>query len=537
MRGHSSYFLSKFNKIAELLQDLETDMKNTLNKRKKQDNGVGDFAMSVLSVKELKFQDLINKNKLMFFVIFISYGAGLLVNILVPAATVITMTLLVAFCLGTVLFFLTKWNSWFHIVVPYFTVGVTFAVFFIILLNRGASISGFILPFFVLMLATVYFNRNVFIVGGIGSLLLFGYSLWSFLNGNLMTEGQLGNIILLFFLLFVITFVQVKIGKKLFGQFEEIVNNMQSVSEEQQRQQDVFQQDAMKLIEHVNKVHERISMNIQSQREVSQTIQELSVGSQKQTDQISGIAELTNDVSTLMDHIVDRSTNLYMNTSTTKSTAEQGKVLASELQQNMSSFSNDVKEMDAVFQILTEKIDETNTLTQHIKNITEQTNLLALNASIEAARAGDAGRGFAVVAEEIRKLATSTGDTTKEITGNLSSLHQTKEDVLRQLQINISKMGMNMEATNEVNQSFHKISETLVSLLSDAQKFRDFAGTVKEKTANTDYFTSEFAALMEESTAGLEEISASVEQVTNDNNKIDSTLKSMLQIIDKMEKN
>ncbi|WP_047968843.1 methyl-accepting chemotaxis protein [Bacillus sp. LL01] len=491
--------------------------------------------MSVLSAKELKFQDLINKNKLMFFVIFISYGAGLLVNILVPAATVITVTLLVALCLGLVLFFLTKWNSWFHHVVPFFTVGVTFTVFFIILIYRGASISGFILPFFVLMLATVYFNRNVFIVGGIGSLLLFGYSLWSFLNGNLMTEGQLGNIILLFFLLFVITFVQVKIGKNLFAQFEAIVNNMQSVSEKRQRQQEAYQQDAMKLIDHVNKVHERLSMNIQSQREVTQTIQELSVGSQKQTDQISGIAELTNDVSGLMDNIVDRSNNLYLTTNTTKSTAEQGKVLAVELQQNMSSFSQDVKEMDAIFQVLTEKIDETNNLTQHIKNITEQTNLLALNASIEAARAGEAGRGFAVVAEEIRKLATSTGDTTKEITENLSSLQQTKEEVLRQLQLNISKMGKNLDATNEVNQSFHQISETLFSLLADAQQFRDFAGTVKEKTANTDYYTSEFAALMEEATAGLEEISASVEQVTNDNNQIESTLKSMVLIIDKME--
>ncbi len=492
--------------------------------------------MSALSVKELKFQDLVNKNKLMFFVIFISYGAGLLVNILVPAANIITYTLLTGLCLGMGLFFLTKWNSWFHEVVPYFAVGVTFVVFFIILVNRGASISGFILPFFVLILATIYFNRNVFIVGGIGSLLLFGYSIWSFLNGNLMTDEQLGNIILLFFLLFVITFVQVKIGKRLFAQFEEIVNNMKTVSEERQQRQDAFQQDAMTLIDHVNKVNERISMNIHSQREVTLTIQELSVGSQKQTDQISGIAELTNDVSNMMDNIVDRSHNLYVTTDSTKSTAEQGKVVASELQKNMSSFSQDVKDMDAIFQVLTEKIDETNTLTQHIKNITEQTNLLALNASIEAARAGEAGRGFAVVAEEIRKLATSTGDTTKEITENLTSLHQTKEEVLRQLQLNISKMGKNMEATNEANLSFHQISETLASLLSDAQQFREFAGAVKDKTASTDYYTSEFAALMEESTAGLEEISASVEQVSNDNNSIENTLKSMVHVIDKMEK-
>lgn len=491
--------------------------------------------MSAVSVKELKFQDLINKNKLMFFVIFISYGAGLLVNFFVPAATVITATLFVALCLGVILLILTRWNKWFHYLVPYFTVGVTFSVFFIILVSRGASLSGFILPFFVLMLATIYFNRNVFIVGGVGSLVLFAYSLWSFLNGNLMTDGQLGNIILLFFLLFVITFVQVKIGKKLFAQFEEIVDTMQAASEERQIKQEAFKQDAMTLIDQVNKVHERLNMNIQSQKEVSLTIQELSVGSSKQADQISGIAEQTNDVSTLMDNVVEKSNSLYKTTNTTKSTADQGKVMAVELQENMKSFSQDVAEMDAVFQVLTEKIDETNILTQHIKNITDQTNLLALNASIEAARAGEAGRGFAVVAEEIRKLATSTGETTKEITENLSSLHQTKEEVLHQLQLNIAKMGKNLEATNQVNQSFQQISETLKALLTDAQQFRDFAGTVKEKTANTDSYTSEFAALMEEATAGLEEISATVEQVTEDNTHIEETLKSMVKVIDKME--
>lgn len=492
--------------------------------------------MSVLSIKELKFQDLVNKNKLMFFIVMFSYTAGFIVNVIYPASPVITFSILAALILGVTLFFLTKWKSSFHKIVPYFAVVVTFMVFFLILINRGASLSGFVLPFFVLIIATVYFDRVVFIIGGICSMILFGYSLWSFLNGHLLTEGQIGNIILLFFLLFVVTYVQITIGRKLFSQFENIVETMKIESRTKEQKQEAFRNDAMKLMESVDRIHERLSVNIQSQKEISLTIHELSVGSQRQTDQIAGIAELTNNVTSLMDHIVEQSNSLYEDTGSSQKTAVQGKDMALDLQENMSSFSEDVKQVDSIFQVLTEKIDETNLLTQHIKNITEQTNLLALNASIEAARAGEAGRGFAVVAEEIRKLASLTGDTTKEITENLSSLHSTKEEVLQQLQNNSAKMEMNLQSTDRVNTMFVHIGDTLENLLENVKEFHDFALQVKDKTNNTDNYTNEVAALMEEATAGIEEISANIEQLTDENAHIESILKNMLTIIDEMEK-
>ena len=61
------------------------------------------------------------------------------------------------------------------------------------------------------------------------------------------------------------------------------------------------------------------------------------------------------------------------------------------------------------------RVRESDQVLGFIRNISGQTNLLGLNAAIEAARVGEMGRGFGVVAEEIRKLATSSGESVKKI--------------------------------------------------------------------------------------------------------------------------
>lgn len=60
-------------------------------------------------------------------------------------------------------------------------------------------------------------------------------------------------------------------------------------------------------------------------------------------------------------------------------------------------------------------VDQINSLTSEILNISQQTRLIALNASVEAANAGIAGRGFAAVAREVKNLAHSSQEAANRI--------------------------------------------------------------------------------------------------------------------------
>jgi len=81
-----------------------------------------------------------------------------------------------------------------------------------------------------------------------------------------------------------------------------------------------------------------------------------------------------------------------------------------------------VSESESRMQQLSQAIENVGNITAVINGIAKQTNLLALNATIEAARAGDAGKGFSVVANEVKALATSTGDATTQIEQTLAEI-------------------------------------------------------------------------------------------------------------------
>ena len=156
--------------------------------------------------------------------------------------------------------------------------------------------------------------------------------------------------------------------------------------------------------------------------------------------------------------------------------------LANTLSESLTQMSSNVVEMASTFQQINqtnasiesfiketkESSKKTDGVLTFIEGIAKQTNLLGLNAAIESARAGEYGKGFGVVSSEIRNLSNSTKESINQING-----------ILNNIQNSINEIYERFECSNNLleNQTagLQEITATIEELTSNAALLNEFA--------------------------------------------------------------
>ncbi|MBE4587345.1 chemotaxis protein [Vibrio navarrensis] len=149
----------------------------------------------------------------------------------------------------------------------------------------------------------------------------------------------------------------------------------------------------------------------------------------------------------------------------------QGQEVVRSMINKMDSLVQQMQRASRDIEALNEHSQKIDALVGDISAIADQTNLLALNAAIEAARAGEQGRGFAVVADEVRKLASRTNQTTKEIADVVSeNLQRTTKavELIAECQV---QAGDTLQLSNQAGQLMEEIKSGAEQVIESVSQF------------------------------------------------------------------
>jgi len=257
----------------------------------------------------------------------------------------------------------------------------------------------------------------------------------------------------------------------------------------------------------------------------------LSQTSQTSNDFIQLQRDNTTQVATAMEQMTSNIREVSGNADAANHAANEallnttdGKAIVSATIEQIESLSTNIDEVSRVIGDLAAETDSIGAVLDVIRGIADQTNLLALNAAIEAARAGEQGRGFAVVADEVRTLASRTGQSTEEIQQMIQRLQMGAQKAVAAVTISKATSNSTVEQAAKADISLNEI-DRLIGTISEMSNHIARATEQQSQAADeVNLRINELAAMTDESVANTENLATASQELKQSSSKMSAVV-------------
>ncbi len=287
------------------------------------------------------------------------------------------------------------------------------------------------------------------------------------------------------------------------NEFDTFLNNLQQIMRTIQSKSSALGESTHKLEAVANSVNDITQKLVESSDSIVSAASEMSVSNA----QMAEVASNTSNESTQATQHIDRGRNVV---SSSHASIDS---LVDNIDVTMTKAEELHKNSEAISSVL-----------EVIRGIADQTNLLALNAAIEAARAGEFGRGFAVVAEEVRKLATQTGESTNQIEQMISQLTASVADSFTAIKLSKDNANSAVENFDSVIQVFDALNHSFNSVRDLSEQT---ALATQEQSSVSNEINQNLIS-MKDQTDGVDRASKEIRQQFNDLNNVYLELNSQV---------
>jgi methyl-accepting chemotaxis protein len=244
--------------------------------------------------------------------------------------------------------------------------------------------------------------------------------------------------------------------------------------------------------------------------EVLAAAEQQASGSSEQAAAVTETSATVEELAQTSSQIADNSEAVVRVAERTLASAEEGMHAVQQTTEGIEEIRVTTQQSSDRILALGERSQEIGRVLVIIDEIAEQTKILALNAAIEAARAGDAGKGFSVVAEEIRKLAESVTESTREIGRVVREIQASTSALIMQTEKAAKKVAEGREMATNTQDALERIVSQ-VEETTDAAKQISIA-TQQQRTASDQVVISmkEVATVSQQAAQASRQISAAI---------------------------